>query len=339
MPETIALSSRIRLARNFEEIPFPSHMNAEMAQKVLDKTMDCLKGQEASLGEAHMVRMADLSLNARSELVEQHRISPELAGKDGGALIELMEGSVYVMVNEEDHLRIQAILPGLGLGEALMKANLTDDALEKGGYAFDSRYGYLTACPTNTGTGMRVSVMLHLPALTILQQIGPIIRSVSRIGLTVRGIYGEGSQANGNMYQLSNQITLGRNENEIVHALGEAALQVMQRERDARKVGSAAALLRHTLQCKTHEPEGVHAAHFRCAPCHGPWFCGCAAGCAGPADAGRPARRHSKERGKGAFRRRTDHPARKDCARRIKRCGLNAPRHGMELKTYGRFFR
>lgn len=236
MPETIALSSRIRLARNFEEIPFPSHMNAEMAQKVLDKTMDCLKGQEASLGEAHMVRMADLSLNARSELVEQHRISPELAGKDGGALIELMEGSVYVMVNEEDHLRIQAILPGLGLGEALMKANLTDDALEKGGYAFDSRYGYLTACPTNTGTGMRVSVMLHLPALTILQQIGPIIRSVSRIGLTVRGIYGEGSQANGNMYQLSNQITLGRNENEIVHALGEAALQVMQRERDARKV-------------------------------------------------------------------------------------------------------
>lgn len=150
--------------------------------------------------------------------------------------MELLEGSVYVMINEEDHLRIQAILPGLSLGEALEKANRTDDALERGGYAFDPRYGYLTACPTNAGTGMRASVMLHLPALTLLSQIGPIIRSVSRIGLTVRGIYGEGSQANGNMYQLSNQVTLGRNESEILHALGEAALQVMQRERDARKL-------------------------------------------------------------------------------------------------------
>ncbi len=233
MPETIALTSRIRLARNYEDIPFPPRMGEGMAQKVLDRTMQSLNGA-SGLGAAHMVRMAELSQSAREELVEQHRISPELSRKDDGALVELMQGSVYVMVNEEDHLRIQAILPGLSLGEALDLANRTDDALEKGGYAFDDRYGYLTACPTNAGTGMRASVMLHLPALTLLSQIGPIIRTVSRIGLTVRGIYGEGSQANGNMYQLSNQVTLGRNESEIVHALDEAALQVMQREREAR---------------------------------------------------------------------------------------------------------
>ncbi len=235
MEDTIALSSRIRLARNYEDFAFPSRMNQELAQSVLDRTMQSLQAAP-DLGVPHMVRMADLSQLAREELVEQHRISPELARRDEGALVELLEGSVYVMINEEDHLRIQAILPGLSLGEALEKANRTDDALERGGYAFDPRYGYLTACPTNAGTGMRASVMLHLPALTLLSQIGPIIRSVSRIGLTVRGIYGEGSQANGNMYQLSNQVTLGRNESEILHALGEAALQVMQRERDARKL-------------------------------------------------------------------------------------------------------
>ena len=186
--------------------------------------------------------MRDLSKNARGVLVEQHLISPELAAKDGGAVLLFEEGSASVMVGEEDHLRIQAMRPGLQLNEAIAQADRIDRTLERGErFAFDRSWGYLTACPTNTGTGMRASVMLHLAALTMLHQTGQVIRAVSQLGLTVRGLYGEGSEASGQLYQLSNQITLGRTEDEILKLLSDTADQVIQRERTAREL-----LMEHT---------------------------------------------------------------------------------------------
>ena len=169
-------------------------------------------------------------------------ISPELAAKDGGAVLLFEEGSASVMVGEEDHLRIQAMRPGLQLNEAIAQADRIDRTLERGErFAFDRSWGYLTACPTNTGTGMRASVMLHLAALTMLHQTGQVIRAVSQLGLTVRGLYGEGSEASGQLYQLSNQITLGRTEDEILKLLSDTADQVIQRERTAREL-----LMEHT---------------------------------------------------------------------------------------------
>lgn len=232
MPDTIALSSRVRLARNYADIPFPMRMDEKGAKTVYDRTLANLAGE--AVEPIRAVRMEELSGVSRRVLMEQHKVSPQLIKNDDGALIELMNGGVYIMVNEEDHLRIQSILPGLALGTAMELACVADDKLEAGGYAFDEALGYLTSCPTNTGTGMRASVMLHLPALTMLSQIGPIVRTLSRIGLTVRGLYGEGSEAMGNLYQVSNQITLGRNEGDILRMLNGATLQVMDRERAAR---------------------------------------------------------------------------------------------------------
>lgn len=233
--EQIALSSRVRLARNYQDIAFPSMMKDSDSTTVLARTKESLQ-KHTDLSPIHMVSMAELNTVARQELVERHMISLDLAKNEHGALIELMNQQVCVMVNEEDHLRIQAILPGLQLGKAMELANGVDEVLEEGGFAFDHTLGYLTACPTNTGSGMRASIMLHLPALTMLSQMGPIVRTVSRIGLTVRGLYGEGSEASGNMYQLSNQVTLGRNETEIIHMLNEAAMQVIARESEARSL-------------------------------------------------------------------------------------------------------
>ena len=160
----------------------------------------------------------------------------------GGAVLLFEEGSASVMVGEEDHLRIQAMRPGLQLNEAIAQADRIDRTLERGErFAFDRSWGYLTACPTNTGTGMRASVMLHLAALTMLHQTGQVIRAVSQLGLTVRGLYGEGSEASGQLYQLSNQITLGRTEDEILKLLSDTADQVIQRERTAREL-----LMEHT---------------------------------------------------------------------------------------------
>ena len=226
---TIALSSRVRLARNYADVPFPHRMSAEQAHGIVERT-------QRALGEGFVLRlMEDLTKDERQVMVEAHLISPELAQKDEAAVLLNEEGDIAIMIAEEDHLRLQAVLPGLQLHSAMSLCNSADDKLQRHErFAFDTQWGYLTACPTNTGTGMRASVMLHLPALSMLGQTGQIIRAVAQIGLTVRGFYGEGSEASGNLYQLSNQVTLGRTEEEILKLLSDAAQQVMQQERMAR---------------------------------------------------------------------------------------------------------
>lgn len=232
----IAITSRVRLARNYRDIPFPPMMNEIWAGESVRRTQDAL-GAVPQGREFSVRRLGDISENERMQMVEHHRISPALMAKgDGAAVILSKGGDISIMVNEEDHLRIQAILPGLSLDECYRRADEVDDWIERGAdYAFDPELGYLTSCPTNTGTGLRGSVMLHLPVLSMIRQMGPIMQAVAKIGLTVRGLYGEGSEAAGCLYQISNQVTLGRAEEDILDSLEATARQLIEREGEARQ--------------------------------------------------------------------------------------------------------
>jgi len=170
-------------------------------------------------------------------LVERHLISREHAAKNTGSGVVLNHDETFcVMINEEDHLRMQALRPGLQLRQAWNAIDAFDSELEKKlDYAFDSELGYLTACPTNLGTGIRVSAMLHLPGLVLAEQINPIIQSVNKLGFAVRGLYGEGTEALGNVFQVSNQMTLGENETTIVERLDKVLLQIIEHEENARQ--------------------------------------------------------------------------------------------------------
>ena len=230
--EAIAQSCRVRLARNYADVPFPSRMSEAQGQEIIERTTRALEDEGLTLR-----RMADLSRNARGVLVEEHLISPELSAREGGAVLLSPDRTVAVMIGEEDHLRVQAMLPGLRVREAMALADRIDRAVERTErFAFDREWGYLTACPTNAGTGLRASVMLHLPGLAMLQRTGEVIRAVAQLGLTVRGLYGEGSEASGDLYQLSNEITLGRTEEEILKLVSDTAEQVMGSERAAREM-------------------------------------------------------------------------------------------------------
>jgi len=230
----VVLSCRVRLARNYEDIPFTATMTRDWAEETVRRARKAVEG--GKVGEYQCVLMKDMSGDARSRLVEHHLISYDLLKfpEISAALIRTDE-CVSVMVNEEDHLRIQALLPGMQPEEAARLAFEADDALAASGpYAFDPQFGFLTSCPTNTGTGMRASAMLHLPALTITNRISQVIQAISKLGLTVRGLYGEGSDARGCLYQLSNQVTLGRNEEDIVKTLVAATVQLAAQERSVR---------------------------------------------------------------------------------------------------------
>jgi protein arginine kinase len=177
-----------------------------------------------------------LSTLDKNILVERHLISREHAAKGAGsALVVNREESFCVMINEEDHLRMQALRPGLQLRQAWMAIDQMDSELErKLDYAFSPELGYLTACPTNLGTGIRVSAMLHLPGLVLAEQINQIITSVNKLGLAVRGLYGEGTEALGNVFQVSNQMTLGETETDIVERLIKVVMQILEHEENAR---------------------------------------------------------------------------------------------------------
>lgn len=233
----IVLSSRIRLARNFEEISFPiidERTELERIRKFLKE-----KYEHKSFGkykDISFIQMTDLSTVEQQVLVEKHLISPHLVKypEIAGALISENE-QVSVMINEEDHIRIQLYFPGLQLTKALEEAFEFDDWLENEiDYAFDEGKGYLTSCPTNAGTGMRASVMMHLPALSFTKLINRMIPAINQLGLVVRGIYGEGSGAVGNVFQISNQITLGKSERDIVKDLESVVSQLIEHERKAR---------------------------------------------------------------------------------------------------------
>jgi len=233
------ISSRVRLARNIEGMPFPHLMTAEQAAQVIGMVGKAFRSAEASkadLSGCELVRMSELSPLDRAVLVEKHLISPDLAREaEKGAMVVGVGEAVSVMVNEEDHLRIQCLFPGLQLGEALTLANRVDDLLEsKLEYAFGERCGYLTACPTNVGTGLRASVMVHLPALVINNQAGRVLSTVVKLGFLVRGLYGEGTEAAGNIFQVSNQVTLGQSEPETAENLRNVVEQVIGQEKHLR---------------------------------------------------------------------------------------------------------
>lgn len=233
----IVMTTRIRLARNLTDYCFPIASTEEHALAVDKMVSDALLDAEGKAVYSYM-KMSDLPALEREVLIEKHLISPQLADpKRHGSVMLSEDETVSIMVNEEDHIRIQCIYPGLQIEEAYEKADQVDDILEKDlPYAFDEQFGYLTSCPSNTGTGMRASVMMHLPALTITKQIDRIIPAISRLGMVVRGIYGEGSKALGNVYQVSNQVTLGKTESEILEDLGNITARLIVHERKAREV-------------------------------------------------------------------------------------------------------
>lgn len=233
--ESIVVSSRMRLARNLRGASFPGWAGEEETRGIWRKFAEILP-RLPQLHDAVALEMSDLSRVDKEVLVERRLISRELADKTAGSgLIARKDESVAIMVNEEDHLRIQCIRPGLGLRELWKLADNIDSAAERHApYAFSKSLGYLTACPSNVGTGLRASVMLHLPGLSLVNEINPIIKGVNKIGLAVRGMWGEGSEASGNMFQISNQVTLGETEETLINRLEQIVLEISEHERNAR---------------------------------------------------------------------------------------------------------
>ncbi len=233
----IIISSRIRLARNFEEFPFPIALTSEKSKEVIKKVSDSILESNTILkNDFKFIGMDEIENSDKQVLIEKHLISPALIEKpDKSAVMINTDQSVSIMINEEDHIRIQCLFPGFQLNEAWDLANKIDDVIEENTkYAFDENIGYLTSCPTNVGTGIRASVMIHLPALTMTGYMNRIFQAVNQIGFTVRGLYGEGSESEGNIFQISNQVTLGRTEKEIIQTLIEVTKQITSKENDAR---------------------------------------------------------------------------------------------------------
>jgi protein arginine kinase len=233
--DRIVMSSRVRLARNLKGAAFPGW--AKKPERI--KTLETLRPAIQNLPEmaaAFSESMDNLSSLDKQILVERHLISREHAAKSAGSgLVLNRDESLCVMINEEDHLRMQALRPGLQTKQAWQAIDQIDSALEKNlDYAFSPELGYLTACPTNLGTGIRVSAMLHLPGLVLAEQINQIIQSVNKLGLAVRGLYGEGTEALGNVFQVSNQMTLGETETAIVERLEKVLLQIIEHEENSR---------------------------------------------------------------------------------------------------------
>ncbi len=232
----IVISSRIRLARNLADFPFIGRVTAldrtQIEQAIRQCTLDIV-----AEGDLLYVNVEQIEGVDRQFLVERHLISREHAESQGSRAVAIDPREKFsLMINEEDHLRIQVMQSGLNLDSVWEQINRIDDIIEeKVTYAFHERLGYLTACPTNVGTGMRVSVMLHLPALVITRQIDKVFRSLQKISLAVRGLYGEGSQATGDFYQISNQVTLGSSEQELIQQIGNIVPEIIDYERQARK--------------------------------------------------------------------------------------------------------
>lgn len=231
MHEEIVLSSRVRLARNYEDIPFDVSGRPEFAAACIARTVNALKATGADQGY-EFFRLRDMSENARLAMAESRMISRDLltTPETSAALVRPEDGT-SVMMNEDDHLRIQAVRPGLDLLSAASACFRIDDALSRQvNFAFDEQLGYLTACPTNTGTGMRASLLMHLPMLTKGKQMGNVGQLVSKVGMNIRGVYGEGNDALGQIYQISNQVTLGRTEQELISTVSTLGNQLCDME-------------------------------------------------------------------------------------------------------------
>ncbi|MFB9756781.1 protein arginine kinase [Paenibacillus hodogayensis] len=259
----VVISTRIRLARNLLNLPFPMLATNAQSQEVLEQLVKVLKSDELQqISPMELFILDELDELQRKVLVEKHLISPNLANESrNGAVMISDNESVSIMVNEEDHLRIQCLSPGFQIREAWDVANRIDDVFESQvDYAFEERHGFLTSCPTNVGTGIRASVMMHLPALVLTQQMNRILQAINQVGLAVRGIYGEGSEAIGNVFQVSNQITLGQSEEEIIDNLHSVAKQIIEHERAARQKLLAESRIRVTDRVKRSYGILSHAA-------------------------------------------------------------------------------
>jgi len=234
----VVISSRVRLARNLEIYPFSAKLNEEQAQALVENVKQLAPVlSEKTNKKYYACNISSLSDIDRAAMVERHIVSPLLAEKKQTTGLILSEDeTVSIMINEEDHLRIQAIVGGMNLEEAYAEADRVDTILyEKLHFAYDEKYGYLTSCPTNTGTGMRASCMVFLPALSVARMIQKLIEEVGKYGVTIRGIYGEGTKSMGAIYQISNQKTLGMSEKEIIENLKRIVMQVVKQERKRRE--------------------------------------------------------------------------------------------------------
>ena len=232
----VVLSSRVRLARNLSGVTFPGRAKKASRVETCKLIMPAVSAASAMRGGYSSV-MSELKALDKQLLVERHLISREHAAKSAGSALVLNKGeTLSVMVNEEDHLRMQALLPGMQIKQVWQKIDRFDTSLEKKlEYAFDTNLGYLTACPTNLGTGIRVSAMLHLPGLVLTDQVNQIVQAVTKLGHAVRGLYGEGTEALGHIFQVSNQMTLGESEADIIERIHKVVLQVIEHEVNARK--------------------------------------------------------------------------------------------------------
>lgn len=231
----VVISTRVRIARNLKDINFVNRANKTELEEVLKNLEDIAPNIGYGL---KYIRLKDLDSNIKLSLIEKHIISPDFAVNniDIGGILLNEEENICIMINEEDHLRIQVFAPGLDLNHSIDLGNEIDTALEGlVNYAFNEKYGFLTACPTNVGTGMRASVMVHLPGLTATGNINKILDVIDKFGMNIRGIYGEGSDTQGNIYQISNKQSLGISEKEIANNLKIITEKIIDQERLARK--------------------------------------------------------------------------------------------------------
>jgi protein arginine kinase len=261
-PESdIVISSRIRLARNLADFPFSIRASSQEKADIARTVRGAIKECNRTRGLRY-INVDDLSPLDRQLLMERQLISREHATGDGSRGVAFpSEENISLMVNEEDHMRMQVMRSGLALLEAWEEANAIDDSLEeKMSFAYHPQLGYLTACPTNVGTGLRASVMLHLPALVITKQIEKVFKALHKINLAVRGLYGEGSQASGDFYQISNQVTLGSSEVKIIQNITTVVPQIIHYEREARQ--ALVSESRQTLQDRVARSLGIlRSAH------------------------------------------------------------------------------
>lgn len=232
--EDVVVSTRIRVARNIEEYKFPNLIDSDESESITNKILNSLENRDENY---KFYRTQDLNEIDRNIFVEKHLISPNLSTSvEHGSFLLRNDEKATIMINEEDHIRIQILLSGFDIEEGWKICSLIDDELEKNiNYAFDEHFGYLTSCPTNAGTGLRASVMLHLPGLSMTGQINITMEGLRKIGLTVRGLYGEGSKSLGNLFQISNQTTIGEKEEDIIKKINKIILQIITRERNTRQ--------------------------------------------------------------------------------------------------------
>lgn len=230
----IVITSRIRLARNLESYKFPTKMTQEEADNVINDVYGVINEKDSSY---KLFYLKDLSNIEKNVVIERHLISPTLAeNNDRAAFLLSKDDRASIMINEEDHIRIQVIGSGMCLEKCFEESDNIDNILEeKLDYAFDRQLGYITSCPTNIGTGMRASVMLHLPALSMTGQMDKILYGVSQLGVAVRGVYGEGTKSMGHLYQISNQGTLGASEEKLIEKISQIVMQIIDKEKMTRE--------------------------------------------------------------------------------------------------------